>query len=200
MSIMTKKQQRVYEFIIAFQRTNGYPPSIREICAALGYKSTATVHGHIRRLESIGLLQRNGDNKMRTLTCNRQPSIPKYVEIPQISDVYLNQYVFSTEIREATIAVPNDMVKGAKDMFAFVYHGNSTTECGILPGDKIIVQHAKSIRDGDINEGDIIVALLGTTTIVKRFSQENPAEPNPFHASVKTRILGKVTGVIRLVN
>jgi len=50
---LTKKQQIIYDFICDFYETNGYSPSVREICDGVGLKSTATVHAHIENLKKF---------------------------------------------------------------------------------------------------------------------------------------------------
>ena len=55
---LTKKQQEVYEYLLSESKKRGYPPSIKEICVALGLKSTATVHNHLTTLENKGYIRR----------------------------------------------------------------------------------------------------------------------------------------------
>ena len=51
MNDLSAKQQQILEYMKAEVREKGYPPSVREICEAVGLKSTSTVHGHLARLE-----------------------------------------------------------------------------------------------------------------------------------------------------
>ena len=53
------RQDKILEFIRSEVERRGFPPSVREICDAMGIKSTSTVHGHLRRLENRGLLVRD---------------------------------------------------------------------------------------------------------------------------------------------
>jgi len=48
MAKLTKKQQEIYDYILSFTGEHGYPPSVREICAAVGLKSPSTVHFHMK--------------------------------------------------------------------------------------------------------------------------------------------------------
>ena len=57
MDRLTKSQQKVYDFLR--QKTDtGVPPTVREICAATGLKSTSTVHAHLKTLERLGYITR----------------------------------------------------------------------------------------------------------------------------------------------
>ena len=56
MGNLTPKQQRIYDFIQAFAAQHGYPPSVREIGAAVGLKSPSTVHFHLKGLEEAGMI------------------------------------------------------------------------------------------------------------------------------------------------
>ena len=56
---LNEKQIEIFEFIKEQQLLKGYPPSVREICAAVGLKSTSTVHGHLNKLEKLGYIRRD---------------------------------------------------------------------------------------------------------------------------------------------
>ena len=66
---LNEKQKEVYDFLLEFTKTNGYPPSVREICKAVSLKSTSTVHGHLKRLEKKGLIYRDA-TKPRAIVIN----------------------------------------------------------------------------------------------------------------------------------
>ncbi|MCL2617238.1 MAG: helix-turn-helix domain-containing protein [Defluviitaleaceae bacterium] len=55
---LTPKQQAIYEYLLFESKKNGYPPSIKDICAALGLKSTATVHSYLAVLEKKGYIRK----------------------------------------------------------------------------------------------------------------------------------------------
>ena len=48
------KQQQILNFIEKQVSEKGYPPTVREICDAVGLNSPATVHGYLKRLEKNG--------------------------------------------------------------------------------------------------------------------------------------------------
>ena len=59
MTKLSKRQQEIFEFIKDYVREKGYPPSVREIAQAVGLASSSTVHGHLSRLETKGLIRRD---------------------------------------------------------------------------------------------------------------------------------------------
>ena len=54
--IIDKKQKEVYDFIVKFMTENGYSPSVREICAQVGFQSTSSANRHLWQLHDIGLI------------------------------------------------------------------------------------------------------------------------------------------------
>ena len=66
MKELTIKQNEVLNFIKKYIAMHGYPPSIREICEGLGLSSPATVHAHLKNLESAGVIK-TSNNKFRTI-------------------------------------------------------------------------------------------------------------------------------------
>ena len=80
MKKLTDKQQQIYDYIVAFQKDHGYPPSVREIGEAVGLKSPSTVHFHLKGLESAGLITK-AEGKTRAITVSGGPGAPE-VEAP----------------------------------------------------------------------------------------------------------------------
>ena len=58
MKKISAKQQRILEYISEYTSAQGYPPSVREICAEVGLSSPSTVHSHLKRLRELGYLER----------------------------------------------------------------------------------------------------------------------------------------------
>ena len=54
MEKLTSKQNNVLDYLKQFLAKKGYPPTVREICAALNLSSPATVHAHLNTLEEKG--------------------------------------------------------------------------------------------------------------------------------------------------
>jgi len=89
--ILTKKQQLVYEYLLNESKKRGYPPSIKEICAALGLKSTATVHNHLTTLEKKGYI-RKYPTKTRVfeiIDAEQPPCKKTTAKLPKTSGIFV---------------------------------------------------------------------------------------------------------------
>jgi SOS-response transcriptional repressor LexA len=64
----SNKAQLIMDYVNQFIQENGYSPSVREIGAAVGLRSTASVSYHLQALQDKGLLQAPG-SKGRLLPC-----------------------------------------------------------------------------------------------------------------------------------
>lgn len=186
----TDKQEKILEFLNTYIEENGYPPSVREIAAAVGLKSPATVSYHLNELKRQGRIQ--GDSsKRRALAL---PEGNRVGRIPLVGVVTAGHPILAVENQEGTI--PWD---GDHSCFALRVRGDSMINAGILDGDKVVVR-----PQPDANNGEIVVAMLGDEATVKRFHRgddgiwllpENPAyEPIDAHNAV---ILGRVKAVLR---
>lgn len=200
---LTKKQQIIYDFICDFYNTNGYSPSVREICDGVGLKSTATVHAHIENLKNLGVLDK-ADMKNRALVINSASDVPQkedsgeIAHIPVLGKVAAGQPIFATENIERTFPLPMDML-GNSDTFMLRVQGESMINAGIFDGDYIIVK-----RQATASNGEIVVALIDDEATVKTFYKEKDyfrlqPENDTMQPIIVTKmsILGKVTGLIR---
>ena len=72
------KAQKILEYVNQFVQENGYAPSVREIGAAVGLRSTASVSYHLQALQEKGLLQAPGakGRKRAIVASARQGQIP----------------------------------------------------------------------------------------------------------------------------
>ena len=184
------KQEKILEFLNEFIETNGYPPTVREICAAVGLKSTATVSYHLTELKRQGRVQ--GDsNKRRAISL---PESQRFGRIPLVGVVTAGFPILAQENIEGSL--PWD---GEEGCFALRIRGDSMVGAGILDGDKVVVRPQPDARNGDI-----VIALLGDEATCKRFRKdgcgvwllpENPAYP-PLDGR-EASIIGKVKAVIR---
>ena len=112
-----KKQQEVYEFIKKQVKDKGYPPSVREICTAVGLSSTSTVHGHLSRLEKKGFIKRD-PSKPRTIEILGDVVIKKeMVDIPIIGKVTAGLPILAVENIEDTFPMPLDFLRSKKSTF-----------------------------------------------------------------------------------
>ncbi len=192
-------QERILEFIKSEIARRGYPPSVREIAAAVGLKSTSTVHGHLRRLEKKGLIKRDvlKPRAMEVITDpgeNRTAPVP----VPVIGHVTAGQPIFAEENLDEVINLPEEML-GPGEHFILHVHGTSMIEAGILDGDHIVVR-----RQNEANNGDIVVAMIDDSATVKRFYRENGHfRLQPENSAMEPiftdhlQILGKVVSMYR---
>ena len=192
-------QRRVLDFIKSEIQEKGYPPSVREIGAALGISSTSTVHGHLRRLEKKGLLHRNAlkPRAMEVVGTLRGMSAA-ITPVPLVGRVTAGQPIFAEENLDDFIPVP-DMMLGEGEHFILNVIGESMVDAGIMDGDYVIVK-----KQSNANNGDIVVAMMDDSATVKRFYKEHghfrlqPENTNmePIITEHVT-ILGKVVSLYR---
>ena len=178
------------EYLRTYIREQGYGPSVREICGALGLRSTATVHYHLRQLAEEGsILYQPGKKRSISL-----PERPEQGRVPVVGVVAAGQPILAQENIEGYLPW-----EGGAGWFALRVRGESMKNAGILPGDKVIVRPQPTAENGEI-----VVALLGDEATVKRLSRrdgrilllpENEAfQPIP---GDEAQILGIVKAVIR---
>lgn len=203
-SDLSKQQYKILEFIKCEVKDKGYPPSVREICLAVGLKSTSTVHGHLRRLEKKGYIRRDS-TKPRAIELLDSageliPEANNIVHIPIIGKVTAGEPILAVENYEDTYPVPLDFVDSGK-YFMLKISGDSMINAGILDKDFVLVKQQSAA-----NNGDIVVALIDESATVKRFYRENshvrlqPENPTMDPILVRdVKILGLVKGVFRKI-
>ena len=190
------KQQEIYQYILSFLNEWGYPPSVREICSAVGLKSPSTAHFHLNSLEKKGLIVRTG-GKTRAISIPARQEAPPVDRIPLLGRVAAGTPILAEECVEDYIFF--DTGNRANEYFALRVRGESMLNAGILPGDLVVV-HSQPVAAS----GEIVVALLENEATVKRLLLKNgevwllPENPDyqPIDGT-EASILGKVTAVIR---
>jgi repressor LexA len=201
---LTARQQEIWEFLVGYVESHGYPPTVREIGEAVGLASPSTVHAHLANLERAGLLRRD-PTKPRALELSgrsRRPE-PEVHTLPLIGQVAAGGPLLAEQNVEDYMAVPEPLSHGGEE-FLLRVRGDSMINAGILEGDIVVVRRQQDARDGDI-----VVALVGddesaNEATVKRFFRENGrVRLQPENASMEpiyaphVQILGKVIGVFR---
>lgn len=161
-----ENQQKILDFIRSEIETKGYPPSVREICAAVGLRSTSSVHMHLTQLEKKGLIRRDA-TKPRALELLDSP-LSKARTVPLVGKVTAGQPILAIENIEDQLIIPNDLAAMDTELFALRVQGESMIEAGILDGDIVIVHSQERAENGDI-----IVALIGDEATLKRIYYEN---------------------------
>lgn len=194
MSGLSEKQLEIYEYVQSRIRSDGLPPSVREIGQAVGLRSTSTVHAHLKVLEREGYIRRDG-RKMRAIHMSGQEN-ENVRRVPVLGRVTAGQPILAVEDIEGY--VPFDKpVSG--DLFALRVRGDSMINAGILSGDIIIVR-----RQPTAEPREIVVAMLGEEATVKRLAFEGShpwlmPENDAYRPidGLGCQILGKVVALYR---
>ena len=194
-----ERQDQIYDYLKQFQRDHGYPPSVREIGAAVGLKSASTVHGYLRCLEERGLIARQPD-KRRALDIIGERPRHDMVSVPLVGTVAAGVPILAEENLEEVYELPRSLVHNSDDVFMLRVHGDSMVNIGIYEDDYVIVR-----QQSDANNGDIVVALVNddTATVKRYFLESDYVRLQPENDSMEpfyernVRILGKVIGVYR---
>lgn len=199
LEIKRDKQTEVYNVIKQHILNKGYPPSVREICEAVGLKSTSTVHGHLERLERKGLIRRD-PTKPRAIELIKDSIIKKeIIDIPVIGKVTAGQPILAVENIEDTFSMPLNFIKHDNDLFMLKISGESMIEAGIYDGDFAIIEKVNYAVNGEI-----IVALIENDVTLKRFFKEkNHIRLQPENKTMQPiivddcKVIGKLVGLFR---
>ena len=161
-------QGMILDYIREQVAENGFPPSVREICQAVGLKSTSTVHGHLKRLEKQGLLKRDS-MKPRAMAITDQGQEPEKELmrlVPLLGAVAAGTPILAEENVSDMLPIPEFMLKDGAH-FALLVRGDSMVQAGILNGDYLVVK-----QQNHAFNGDIVVAMVNGDATVKRFYKE----------------------------
>lgn len=213
-----KRQLAIYDFIRSYSDEHGYPPSVREIGAAVGLASPSTVHMHLKVLEEQGLIRRDS-KKPRTIEVvgDREPEhagddfqplasvtqdlSANVIRLPLIGRVAAGVPILAEQNVEETLALPTSVV-GDASSFVLRVRGESMINAGIFDGDYIVVR-----EQHDAHDGEIVVALIDDSATVKTFYRERDRirlQPeNDTMEPIYVRdpvILGRVTALIRSIS
>lgn len=197
------KQMAVLAYIHKQVTEHGYPPTVREICSAVGLSSTSTVHGHITRLIDKGFLRKDSA-KPRALEITPKGLDllgvkPMQTKIPMLGVVTAGQPILAVQDATDFFPIPPS-IQDNNDLFMLKIRGSSMIKAGILNGDDVIVRKQSTARNGDI----VIAMNDDNEATCKRFFKEktrfrlqpeNDTMDPIFLQNVK--ILGKVIGLFR---
>ena len=200
MAELSGKDYEILNFIEQQLEKKGFPPSVREICEAVGLSSTATIHARLKKLENHGKIVRDSSkNRSIMIVGKENMRNDKYIDVPVYGKVTAGIPITAVEDITDTFPLPMDFV-GNKELFMLKVQGESMINAAILDGDYIIVERSPTAENGDI-----VVALLDNeNATVKTFYKENGhfrLQPeNDYMEPIiadEVVILGKVTGVFR---
>jgi repressor LexA len=203
---LTGKRLEVLDYIDRTQRERGYPPSVREICEAVGLTSTSTVHAHLATLQKQGFLRRD-PTKPRAIEVRYDPASGTALErrpvchIPLVGDVAAGTDVLAQENIEELYPLPSDFT-GSGPLFMLRVRGDSMIDAGILDGDHVVVRQQPEAEKGDI----VVAGIPGEHATVKTYTRKGskvilvpansrmePIELDP----AEVTIFGKVVTVLR---
>ncbi|MDD4075483.1 MAG: transcriptional repressor LexA [Eubacteriales bacterium] len=207
--LLKPRQQAVYDFIVRFIAEKAYPPTVREIGAAVGIKSTSNVYGYLKKLEQMGYIRMDA-SRQRTIAIVRQAQTPPagdVVNVPVIGAVAAGSPILAFDEVRDYYPVPADCLHGAEkdDVFMLEVEGESMINVGILDGDKILVHRGLAVENGEIGVARVN-AVYGDAATVKRIYRENGfmrLQPEndamePILVPIEdVRIIGKVIGLYR---
>ena len=197
---LNDKEQKVLEYIKEQIKDTGYPPSVREICAALGFKSTSSAHQYIWRLAEKGYIDK-GDLKTRAIKVVGTEST---ISVPIVGKVAAGEPILATENIEDYMTIGESFFsKDAlqNDNFKLKVQGESMIEAGINNGDYIIVSKQSTARNGEI----VVAMIEGEATVKTFYKEKDHIRLQPQNSTMDPiivkdcQILGKVVGLFRKI-
>jgi repressor LexA len=200
---LTLKQKKVYSAIELYIKSNGIPPTVREIGEMIGEKTPGAVQGILNRLERKGVIKRQ-EGMARSIQLVPQESelylTPQY--IPQIKKISMRNIDDLLSIYNIYnyMPVPPGFVESGKKHFIIKCPNDSLAESGIKPGDMLLVS-----MDEDLKDKDIILALYNNRLLLRRYYKSPDvssvilkADSDPFDKEIfkmeQIKISGKVIG------
>lgn len=198
---ISKKQQEILEYIKSEILNRGFPPAVREICEAVGLKSTSSVHAHLEALEKNGYIRRDATKPraIEIIDDNFNLVRREVVNVPLVGTVAAGQPMLAVENIDGYFPVPSEFMPN-EQCFMLKVRGESMVNAGIFDGDQVLVKQQPTAINGDI-----VVALVDDSATVKTFYKENGyyrLQPendymDPILVYGNLEILGKVIGVFR---
>ena len=197
---ISKKQKEILEYIKSQILQRGFPPAVREICEAVGLKSTSSVHSHLETLEKNGFIRRDPTKPRAIEILDDDFNLVRreMVNVPIIGRVAAGQPILAEENIEDYFPFPADRMPN-RQTFLLKVRGESMINAGILDGDYVLVEEGSTASNGNM-----VVALIEDGATVKTFYKEEGVfrlQPeNDFMDPIivkEVTILGKVIGVMR---
>jgi repressor LexA len=202
------KEEQLLDFIKSYLISNGYPPTVREMCKAIKVSSTSTIFYYLNKLENTNRIKRN-PNKNRAIeivdndfnVSNSQISTiqsDNFTKIPVLGTVTCGEPILAVQTSEEYFMVSPTLFKG-DDLFILTAQGDSMINAGIYSGDKIVIK-----QQNHADNGEIVAALIEDSATIKRFYKEDgyyrlQPENDAMEPIIvdNVQILGKVVGLVR---
>lgn len=211
MENLNEREQNILDYIRTYIKEWGYPPTVRDICAALDISSTSTVHKALSDLESKGYIHKqagkrramdiikDGSKETKAAPAERKD----IVDIPVVGRIAAGQPILAEENIEDSFPVPASFI-GRGGNFMLTVHGESMIEAGILDGDYILIHQQDSAENGQIVAA-MIDGIESEATVKGFYKEDGHIRLQPYNSSMSPiivkdcRILGIVKGVFRQI-
>jgi len=200
---LTERQQAILDFIIATIRSQGYPPTLREIGRAFSIRSTKGVNDHLAALERKGRIRRQPElsRAIEVVDLEADEDTSASESVPLLGRIAAGEPLLATENREGSVRLDRSLLRGERN-FLLRVQGQSMIEAHICDGDYVIVRPQDTAL-----EGEIVVALVEEEATVKRFFRDGDSirlqpenasmTPLVYNRDTPVTIVGKVVGVLR---
>lgn len=208
MENLNEREQKVLDYMKAYIREWGYPPTVRDICAALEINSTSTVHKAITGLEEKGYIHKQAGKRRAMDVVHETPEDgadrADVVDVPVIGRISAGTPILAEENIEDQFPLPARFL-GKGQNFMLTVHGESMIEAGIFDGDYILVQQTDKAENGQIVAA-MIDGIESEATVKGFYREDGHIRLQPYNSSMSPiivndcKILGIVKGVFRYFN
>jgi repressor LexA len=200
---LTDEQDRVLSYIVDQQQECGAPPTVREICHELGYKSVNNARQHLRLIEQKGYIRltKNRARGIELLVDFGREHGENEIEVPLVGTVAAGMPITAIENLDGHITLDRNLFRG-EGLFTLRIKGDSMKEIGVLDGDIVIVQQQNTALDGEV-----VVAIIDGEATLKRYIKEKNRiilrAENPAYRDIIVEsdrdiwLAGKMVGVMR---
>jgi repressor LexA len=202
----THTRDDILEFLKTFKQENGYSPSVREVADHCGIGSPSVVQYHLNRLEEAGLIRKSKDTSRSVEIVGETKETAL---VPLLGVIAAGQpiWVPSADKRSAEaqrmIAVPAEVMRGKKELFALQVRGNSMVDAMIADGDIVVMEEAGDVKNGDVvacwleREQEVTLKKIYFENEKVRLQPCNPYMVPMYHDTENVRVQGRVVAVLR---
>ncbi|MDJ0739581.1 MAG: transcriptional repressor LexA [Gammaproteobacteria bacterium] len=163
---LTRRQQQIYDYLREHLDDFPHPPTLDELCEALGLSSRGSLHKQIQALIEAGLVEpMNNLRRGIRLADDDAAGVADAAGLPLYGYIAAGQPIEAISNPE-TIDVPAQL-RTAERCYVLEVRGDSMIDEGILDGDWVVIEHRDQARNGEI-----VVALVdGDEATLKRLEQ-----------------------------
>ena len=172
MNALTRRQREIFEFLRDNYEGFAHPPTLDELCSALGMASRGSLYKHITALIEAGLVEPFGGNKQRGIRLTApilRDDIADEHSLPFVGKIAAGKPIEAMEdINYMTVP---DVLKSDKPCFVLQVRGDSMIEAGIFDEDWVIVEQ-RNYADN----GEIVVALIDRSEATLKYIEQSPGK------------------------